>query len=213
MAPSLAMARELLRRAAFTVVVFALSGGGGGGGSGGSGTPPPTTYTIGGTVTGLSGTVLLMLNGFYALSVSAPGTFTFQTALRDGARYNVAVETQPATQRCAVASSTGTVNAANVTSIVVTCTTYSLGGTVSGLSAPGLVLTATVNANLFSDLSIPSGSTTFTFQASLRLDDFAFYLVSIKTQPAGETCTIVGSTGGMMTLTSVVCVACVPNAN
>jgi hypothetical protein len=47
-------------------------GGGGGGGGGGS----PVTYTIGGTISGLTGTVVLQLNGGETLSRSTVGGFT-----------------------------------------------------------------------------------------------------------------------------------------
>ena len=42
------------------------------------------SYTVGGTVSGLSGTVVLQDNGGDNLSVSANGSFTFATALADG---------------------------------------------------------------------------------------------------------------------------------
>ncbi|MCL7983389.1 MAG: YncE family protein, partial [marine benthic group bacterium] len=74
------------------------------------GTPiPPVTYTVGGTVSGLTGTVALLNNGGDGLSVSADGGFTFATPLADGAGYAVTVGTQPAGQTCEVASGTGTI--------------------------------------------------------------------------------------------------------
>ncbi|MDR3519800.1 MAG: DUF5018 domain-containing protein, partial [Candidatus Pacebacteria bacterium] len=45
------------------------------------------TYTIGGTISGLSGTVVLQDNGGDNLSKSANGSFTFATALNNGATY------------------------------------------------------------------------------------------------------------------------------
>ena len=53
------------------------------------------TYTVGGTVSGLSGTVVLQDNGGDNLSVSANGSFTFATALASGAAYGVTVKTNP----------------------------------------------------------------------------------------------------------------------
>src|SRR6516225_1643976 len=67
--------------------------------------PPPVTYTIGGTVIGLSGSGLtLQDNGRDNLQISANGTFTFVTAIDSGSKYNVTVLTQPATpaQNCTV---------------------------------------------------------------------------------------------------------------
>jgi hypothetical protein len=82
---------------------------------------PPVTYTVGGTVSGLSGTVALLNNGGDGLSVSADGGFTFATALADGAGYAVTIETQPAGQTCEVAGGTGTISGADVTDVAVTC--------------------------------------------------------------------------------------------
>jgi Putative esterase len=98
-----------------------------GGSAGGGGT---TTYTIGGTVSGLTGTVILQDNSGDSLSVAANGSFTFATPLADGATYNVTVRTNPSGQTCTVANGTGTVHAANVTSVSVTCA-------AGGSSTPG----------------------------------------------------------------------------
>ena len=54
-----------------------------------------TTHQVGGTVSGLSGTVVLQDNGGDDLSVSASGAFTFATALAAGSAYNVTVKTEP----------------------------------------------------------------------------------------------------------------------
>ncbi len=69
------------------------------------------SYTVGGTVTGLSGAaVVLQNNGADDLSLSADGPFTFATALADGSAYAVTVLTQPApTLLCTVASGSGTI--------------------------------------------------------------------------------------------------------
>jgi len=113
-------------------------------GGGDSAPPPPATYTVGGTVTGLSGTGLVLNSDFGGdLAVSASGSFTFSTPLRDGSAFNVGVKIQPTSpaQYCQVANSTGTIAAANVMNVTVTCRTgYTVGGTVSGLVGSGLTL-------------------------------------------------------------------------
>ena len=80
------------------------------------------TYSIGGSVSGLSGTVVLQDNGGDDLSVSGNGGFTFATKLPAGAAYNVAVKTSPSGQTCTVGGGSGTVGSANVTSVAVSCT-------------------------------------------------------------------------------------------
>src|SRR5208337_4119493 len=95
------------------------------------------SYTVGGTVSGLSGKVVLQDNGGDNLSVSANGTFTFATSLVSGSAYSVTVKTNPAGQACTVSNGSGTVGSANVTSVSVSCSnaaSYTVGGTVSGLS-------------------------------------------------------------------------------
>lgn len=105
-------------------------------------------YTIGGTVTGLTGTglsgsVVLQNNGGDTLTVSANGSFTFATSILANsytlANYNVTVSIQPLGQTCTVTGGRGEATA-NVTSVVVTC------GTPSNL----LVVNASGNLNQFS---------------------------------------------------------------
>ena len=50
-----------------------------------SGGDVPTSFSVGGTVSGLSGTVVLQDNGGDNLSVSASGSFTFATTVASGA--------------------------------------------------------------------------------------------------------------------------------
>jgi len=85
------------------------------------GTAGSQTYTVGGSVSGLSGTVVLQDNGGDNLSVSANGPFTFGTALASGAAYNVTVLTNPSGQTCTVNNGTGTMGSANLTSVAVFC--------------------------------------------------------------------------------------------
>ena len=92
--------------------------------TGGTATPP-ATYSIGGTVSGLSGTVVLQNNGGNDLSVSSNGPFTFSTLLANGAAYNVTVKTNPSGQTCTASNASGTVASANVTTIAVACTANS----------------------------------------------------------------------------------------
>jgi hypothetical protein len=99
-----------------------------GGGGGSSPTPPPPppapTYTVGGTVSNLSGSGLtLQLNGGPTVAVAANGNFAFGSALAAGTAYTVTVLTQPGTpaQVCSVTGGTGTIAAANVTNISIAC--------------------------------------------------------------------------------------------
>jgi hypothetical protein len=81
----------------------------------------PNTFTLGGTVAGLTGSGLTLNNGTDTVSISADGSFTFPTKVSDGAAYSVTVLTQPSGQSCNVANGTNYVNGADVTSVTVTC--------------------------------------------------------------------------------------------
>ena len=82
--------------------------------------PAPLTYSIGGSVAGLSGTLVLQDNGGDTLSVSKNGSFAFDVTLQPNSPYDVTVATQPANQMCSVSNASGTATA-SVTNIVVAC--------------------------------------------------------------------------------------------
>ena len=78
----------------------------------GAGSDPgtaPGAYSVGGTVSGLSGTVVLRDNGGDRLSVSSNGAFTFGQSMVKGAAYDVTVEASPTGQTCSVSGAAGTV--------------------------------------------------------------------------------------------------------
>lgn len=79
-------------------------------------------YTVGGTVSGLVGTVVLQNNGQDNLPISTNGSFTFSSSIDQGKPYSVTVLTQPANQSCSVINGSGIINQANVTNVSVTCT-------------------------------------------------------------------------------------------
>ena len=171
------------------------------GGGGKSSPPAPTTFTIGGSVSGLSGTVVLQQTGGNNLSVSADGPFTFAGAVAAGAAYAVTVLTQPAGQKCTVASGAGTANAA-ITNVAVTCVNlYTIGGTVSGLTAGAVVL----QNNSGDDLSITANGP-FTFATTIA--NGVAYSVSVSTQPPGPDCTVTGGSGSATTKVTSVSVVC-----
>ncbi|HEX3948246.1 MAG TPA: kelch repeat-containing protein [Steroidobacteraceae bacterium] len=81
-----------------------------------------STYTIGGTVSGLvSGGLVLQDNGADDLTISADGSFTFATAIAAGGAYAVTILTQPTGQTCSVSNGAGSVGAANIGNIAVSC--------------------------------------------------------------------------------------------
>ncbi|MFM2288248.1 MAG: hypothetical protein RL684_1391, partial [Pseudomonadota bacterium] len=102
------------------LTVLAACGGGSGGGSGGGASP----LTIGGTVSGLTGSGLVLSNnGANSLAISANGAFRFTVSLAAGSAYSVRVLRQPRSpmQLCVVASGSGTTGSTDVSSITVSC--------------------------------------------------------------------------------------------
>ena len=197
------------------LLVFVLAACSNGSGSLDSEAPPPssgaqTGLTIGGTVVGLSGgSVSLQNNGAGDLQVAADGAFTFAGTASSGAAYDVKVSSQPAAppQTCTVANGAGTVASANVTNIVVTCSTaprFTIRVTVSGLAGSGLVL----QNNATDSLPIPSNGN-YLFATALTTG--SAYSVTVGTQPNGQNCVVRNATGTIasanVTNVEVACVA------
>jgi len=81
------------------------------------------TYSVGGTVSDLTGAGLaLQNNGDDTLPVAADGPFTFVKELADGSDYLVTVSAQPTGQTCNVTSASGTLAGNDVSNVTVTCT-------------------------------------------------------------------------------------------
>lgn len=80
-------------------------------------------YTIGGTIQGLSGSGLVLAEGdVFRISVPANATsFTMPGTATSGTAYDVTVQSSPPLSSCTVMNGAGKVNAANVTSISVSC--------------------------------------------------------------------------------------------
>jgi len=175
----------------------------GGTGTGGS-------YTISGSISGYTGSGLVLVNTVNgtanSLTVAAGSTkFTFATAVASGDTYAVTVQTQPSnpSQTCTVTNGTGTA-AANVTNVQVNCSAeFSVSGTVTGLVGTGLVL-----ANNGTDTLTITGTGTvpFTFKNAVT----GQYNVTVQTQPTNptQTCTVTNGGGTATANVTNVTVSC-----
>ncbi len=155
----------------------------------------PQPFAIGGTVSGLKGSGLVLLNnGGDALPVSADGVFTFPTALAQGAPYAVSVQSQPGgpSQVCTVNAGTGTVADTAITGVMVVCATqaFTVNVTVSGLDGQGLVL----QNNAGDDLAVSANGKR---QFATRVAAGSAYAVTVKSQPRMYTqfCTVSQGSG------------------
>lgn len=174
----------------------------------GGGSDPVPSFTVGGTVSGLAGSgLVLQNNGANDLGIAADGTFTFTARVTNGGAYAVTVRTQPTgpSQTCAVAGGTGTVSGADVTGVTVTCSTntYAVRAAVSGLSGSGLVL----QNNAGDDLSVAADGT---HAFATPVASGASYAVTVRTQPSGplQTCTVTSGTGTVADTDVSVAVQC-----
>lgn len=166
---------------------------GGGSSSGGQNNPPPTTYTVGGTISGLTVDGLVLANNGATVTVnSGASAFSFGTALATGTAYAVTVQTTPNGLVCTVSSGSGQVSAGNVTNVQVTCSnrSYSLGGTVRGLAFSGLSLTDGTDI-----VSVPPNATGFTMPTHVTFQ--SHYAVTVSAQPTGMTCSVSNGSGNM----------------
>ncbi|MFZ4528229.1 MAG: hypothetical protein ACOYNW_07020 [Undibacterium curvum] len=122
-------------------LLSACGGGGGGtdGSSGNSGGAATASFSIGGTVSGLTAgkQVVLQNNAGDSLTVSANAAFTFAGKVNQNASYAVTVATQPAAQTCTVSNGTGSNVVANISNVAVNCVT-DIAGVVTTLAGNGV---------------------------------------------------------------------------
>ena len=160
------------------------------------------SYTVGGTISGPASSGMMLANGSDTLAVM-PGasSFTMPTAVAYTSTYAVSVQTQPTGLTCSLSNATGTMGSAAVTNIAITCSanTYTLGGTISGLTASGLVL---LN-NGGDATTISANATQFTMNTGVAYG--AAYAISVQTPPTGLVCSVSNgsSTMGAADITNV----------
>lgn len=112
------------------------------------------TYSVGGSVSGLNGKLVLVNNDFDALSVAANGPFRFTLTSSGGSPYAVVLSAEPGSQVCTIANGSGVIANADITNVSVTCSTsgespvYAFTGGANG-SAPNSGLTEGTDGNYY----------------------------------------------------------------
>lgn len=96
-------------------------------------TPVTTpTYSVGGTISGQTDSVVLQNNGEDDLTItSTDSTFTFSKKLANGEDYRVTTLTHPSGQNCVVTEGNGTIDSADVGDLSVVCESSFKASTVS----------------------------------------------------------------------------------
>ncbi len=185
------MQRALRVTSAFGVSAVLLACGGGGT------TQSTTSYTVGGSLSGLASGQSVSIAGASGVSAtfSANGNYTFVAAVPDGATYNLSISAQPNGQICSISNASGTVSGVGVNNVAVSCgntlntTSYAVGGSLSGLAsgqsvsiagASGASVTFSANGNYTFVVAVPDGAT---------------YSLSVSAQPIGQICSISNPSG------------------
>ena len=163
-----------------------------------------SSFNIGGTVTGLSGVLIIQNNSGDDTVVEKTGSgdvsFTFKTRISSGSAYSVSVKLQPNTQTCTASNASGTTSD-NISNITIACTSssYNVSGTVSGLTG-----SVVLQNNGAEDLTVSNGSFSFTN----KINKGSAYNVTVKTQPSPFTCSAASNRGlasDNMSSVSIVC--------
>ncbi len=177
------------------MICVIFTGCGGSGGDSGKENPPSQSFNIGGDFSGLTSgqQVTLLNNGGDALTLTANGPFNFKTPVAYNGAFNVTVGTQPKGETCTVVngSGAGAGIVANVSSVKIICSalTYSIGGSLAGLTN-GQQVTLLNNG---SDALTLTANGPFTFKTPVAYN--GSFNITVGTQPKGETCTVANGSG------------------
>jgi hypothetical protein len=159
------------------------------------------SFPLGGTVTGLVGSLTLNLHGLAGpqVTVTQPA-FDFGPQL-SGSTYDVRVANQPATQLCTMSNNTGTVGGMPINNIRADCVNlYTVSGTTSNL-----VGNVQLSLNGVETITVLAQANSFFFTTRL-VQDSAF-TVSVVSMPTGHTCTV-SPMSGSATIPIVLTLTC-----
>jgi len=150
---------------------------------------------LGGQVYGLTKSGLVLENLSNKSTVTVPAgssTFVFEQLIASDENFEVVIKTQPTGAVCKLNNGKGKSGSYSIYSIEVVCVTnsYNVGGTISGLKTPGLVI---INGSTRVDVA----ANTTTFTLPVKVADGSPYGITILTQPTGQTCAIANGTGTM----------------
>jgi hypothetical protein len=167
---------------------------------------------LGGSVTGLYRTGLVLTNGTDTLEVgSGVSSFAFAKLIPSDSNYEVKIAATPAQVDCSLKNAVGKAGSANVTTVQVICLTkqHKLGGTVTGLAANESVTLINAPEQLVVT-STGTGGTAFTFAQTVGEGNPYGVAVS-KTSSTAQTCRIDNGGGTMGSAdVSTLAVVCTP---
>jgi len=190
--------KKLLHGLLYMAPVFLLTlAACGGGGGGSTSTPSAGPFTLGGSITGLNGSgLVLQNNGGSDLTVASGVTsYTFASSVPKDSSYNVTVLTHPSspTQLCSITGGSGTASADVTTANVACVNAYTISGTIYGdptLGAGiGPILQNNGGDNSFIP-SLPASGVGVAFNFSIPVADGQTYAVTqlARAKSPGQNC-------------------------
>jgi hypothetical protein len=144
--------------------------------------------------------LVLTTNGMDLAVPAKAASTVFPNSLSYGETYAVTAKAQPLHQTCGVAGGADTAGRMASINVGVSCSlnAFPIGGSVSGLTTDGLVLT---NGSNGGTVAVPNGATGFKFLIQdLNRGPNAYgssYGVAVLTQPTSQTCSVSNGTGVM----------------
>jgi hypothetical protein len=164
------------------------------------------THTVAGSITGLgTAGLVLQMNGADDLSIAPnSSSFEFPTPIAAGSGYHVTLLSQPAGLACTINNASGAHINADVSNVQVVCsaTALTVGGSIGGLGGAGLVL----QNNGADDLAVAANASSFRFATPVAQN--GTFDVTILTQPAGQTCSVLNGAGVAQTNITNIAVTC-----
>jgi hypothetical protein len=160
-----------------------------------------SSFYVGGSVSGLDGTLVLVdtANGNATVSIpAAANSFKFPIKVLSGGAFNVSVQTQPPNQSCKVTGGQGSVGGGDVSTIAVNCTTlYTVGGSVVTNPPGGAIGSPGVSLSDGTQTITLTSTGTFAF-STLRASGYQ-YTVSVTGQPQTplQSCVATSNTGAV----------------
>jgi hypothetical protein len=173
-------------------------------------TNPPHTHTLSVSVTGLSGTLKLHEQNGTDPTVTTNGITPLAT-LTAPFDYAITITTQPDGQHCDLgANAAGTVGDSDTIDAVIvgiTCSDIVVTSHVVSVNVTGLTGRVVLQNNGGDDLTVPTDGVAFRQRVAVG----GSYNVTVRTQPAGQTCLIPAGSGAIADSDVAVDVSCQPN--
>ncbi len=151
---------------------------------------PLVTVSVSGTISGLAtgqSVTFLETNSGRTATFSTNGTQTLIASVPQGATYSLRVSAQPSGQTCSITNASGTVAAASIANVAVTCAnnTVSVSGNISGLRGDRSFTISEANSGQTASFSTNGTQTLFA-----AVPRGATLSLSTSAQSEGHTCTI-----------------------